>query len=260
MKKFFLFLSLVISQLVCFAQKSEIKDFFENYVSEINNLAVTKDVNKVTAYLSPDFQVNRTFIGPNGRVERTVLSVNAYVKGLLAYVGERDIQPNIKIEEISKVIEGPTVATISAVLSMNMKVDGELAEQGGFVVNYGIAKNDQGEWKMVHSDVVRTLIQRNIGNCPTRFYERETALVAELYYPAGFEYKSELEAFNFKTIDKQRFISNDFRQYNWDSDGSLYQMENEKKTKLGVATNEKEAAKLILGDTYRLHCLGFGRF
>lgn len=259
MKALFLLLTLTISQQVCFAQKGEITTFFEDFVSEINNLTVTKDINKVTAYLSPDFQVNRTFIGPNGKVERSVLSVNAYVKGLLAYVGDRDIQPNIKIEQISKVIEGPTVATISAVLSMNMNVDGELAEQGGFVVNYGMAKDKEGKWKMVHSDVVRTLIQRNIGNCPTRFYERETSLVAELYYPAGFEYKSELEAFNFKTVDKQRFISNDFRQYSWDTDGSVFHLENEKKTKLGMATTEKEAAKVILGENYRVHCLSFGR-
>ncbi|MEQ9299073.1 MAG: hypothetical protein RIF33_10935 [Cyclobacteriaceae bacterium] len=246
-------------QLSSFAQQQEIKDFFTAYIAEINNLNKTKDLTKVMTYFSPDFQVNRTFIGPNGRVERTVLNLDAFAQSLQSLTTERDVEPNLKIEQISKIIEGPTTATISVVLSLNMNVDGALAEQGGYVSNYALVKNKTGEWKLVHSDVIRTLTQRNAGSCPCRFYPRESSLVAELYYPAGFEYKNELESFKFRTVDKRRYITNNLKEYEWDLEGSVYQMENGNRVKMGEAKTQEDAAKAILGQLYRVHCLSFRR-
>lgn len=248
------------TQIAALAQQEEIKDFFTAYINEINSLNKTKDMSKVMAYFSPDFQVNRTFIGPNGKVERTVLSVTAFAQSLKGLTTDRDVQPNLKIEQISKIIEGPTTATISAVLSLNMNVDGAFAEEGGFVTNYAMIKNKAGEWKLIHSDVVRTLVKRNAGNCPCRFYTRESSLVAELYYPAGFEYKNELEAFKFRTVDKRRYITNNLKEYDWAQDGGVYQIENDNRTKIGQAANEQDAAKAILGQLYRVHCLGFSKY
>lgn len=242
------------------AQEEIVSKLFQDYIKEVNNLDKTRDVKRVLRFFDQNFQTNQTYLGLQGVVSRSSQDISGFAKGLQGLISDRDIKLNLTVNKITNISQGRTKATISANLTMDLLVDGNSAEKGGFVVNMAATKSQKtGEWRFVHSDNIRTVEERKAGKCVCYFYERKDGYVTELFYPVGFEYENKLDVFTMRTDDNDlRTIKANYRQYEWDKSGKVIDVFYEDSRKeMGTAKNAKDAITLILAEKYKNNCLGF---
>ena len=209
-------------------------------------------------YFDREFRTNQTYIGLTGKVTRRSQDISGFASGLKGLTSDREINLNLTIDEVTSVGQGPRTATLTAKITMDLVVNGKSAEKGGFSVNMAATKSeDDGKWRFVHSDQIRTVEERQAGNCISYFYERKNGFVTEVYYPIGFEYEKNLDVFTMKMVDGKRTININYRQYEWDNDGKVLDVYNDTKTEIGSSNDPKEAITFILGQMYGDNCLGF---
>ncbi len=250
-------LLLICGSLVV-AQNEPVARLFTQYIESIDALNETKNITTVEKFLSDNFMINETYVGLKGEVIRSSKDLTTFLSGLSGIVNNENIKVDMSIIDITNVDQGESKATISANLNMYLQseADGQIIEEDGFAVTMIAVKDDQtGQWQFVHSNNIRTVEERNAGNCSCYFYSREDRFITELIYPAGLEYKKHLNVFGVKGDGNNRIIISDNGDYQWGANGELWELST--KTRVGTTKDEKEAVTMILGRMYGGNCLKF---
>ena len=240
------------------SQDEPMTKLFKEYIKELNDLNKTKDLNRVLKFLDPSFETNQTYIGLSGVARRSTRDFSDFAADLQVFTTDRDIQLNLKIDKINDVVQGSRSGTITASLTMDVLVDGKIAEKGSFNITMAAIKAKAGSrWLFVHSDNIRTVEERNAGRCICYFYERKNDFVTELSYPVGFDYYKILDTFKFRNHNDVRTVHVDDRWYEWEKSGKILDLQDEAKTEIGTAQDPKGVAVVILGQIYQENCLSF---
>ena len=238
-------------------QDEPVVKLFQAYIQDLNDLNKTQDFEGLMNYFHPDFRIELTYVGLTGKVSRKSRDLAQFASGLQDFASEETIELDLKVDKINGVVQGSKSATISATVNMDLKMNGQNAEKGGFMVNMVAVKSEDDQWKFVHSDQIRTVEERYAGTCLCYFYKRDNGYVTEVFYPTGLEYQKQLDVFKIQTKDQVKIITTKDRQYEWHSGGKLSAVYADNKKALGSAKGEKEAITLILKQLYQDSCLNF---
>ncbi len=253
-------LYIAVILMMCFsahAQDPPIVGLFERYIAELNALTRTKDLSKIEQYFHEDFRTNNTNVNIKGVAKRSSRDLDAFLSGLEALTTDNAISLTLKIEEISKVVEEPTYATISAYLTLDLKANGQNMEKSHYSVNMAAIEHG-GKWQFIQSDVIRRVKEVNIGECYCIVYTNKDRYVSEFFYPAGLDYTRVFDVFNIDTKDGKRTVavnSNEW-MFDWATDGTLTTKARDNMS-LGTASSPQEAITKILELQYQDVCTKF---
>ncbi|MGB0525334.1 MAG: hypothetical protein ACPGJS_20335 [Flammeovirgaceae bacterium] len=235
------------------AQNEPIEKLLKDYIKELNALGQTKNLDKLKPYFDKNFKTNQTFIGLGGTITRSSGELKDFMKELANLTTDSDVKMNLEIAKIHNVIQGDKNATLSAVINMEIVVDGKSYESSVVSTSVIARKNEKGEWKFVHFDNIRTVKGKAAGKCISYFYERPNSYVVAVLYPGGIEYLKSFEHIFIKTKGGQSLLNTDYGQYTW-TKGKVMNPQNEE---IGSATTEKEAISLLLKNLYKGNCITF---
>ncbi len=260
MKIFFALILSAISVANNYAQKAPIEKLFDDYISEITSLNKTKDISRITQFFDERFKSNETTISIKGKQSRKSKDLEEYIAGFEGLITtDKVIELNLKIEDITNLLQESNNAVISANFSLDVKVDGRSLGKDDYRVNMAAFKTDDDQWKFFQSDVVRIVNEVNAGECYCFIYTNENRYVTEFYYPSGLDYSTVFDVFRIEIKGGKRtiaFNSNEWK-YEWKTNGEIVGGNTNIEQKIGLAKDPKEAITSIMESQYSDVCTQF---
>ncbi len=234
-----------------FAEDTPVKTLLTDYISAINNLGNGTTKDDVLKLFNNRYKSNTAYVRLSGTITRSSSGTEEVATLLDEIMNDNNYSFRLSLGQILYETQKERAGIIAATVDFESTIDGKLAEKGTMLMNL-VATVVNGEWKIVHNNMVRISESKDIGNCVCYLYAKgSTKYVTEVYYPAGVEYGQTFEAFRVTSKDGQRVIKSDAHEFVWDKEGNLSY---DGRT-IGTTDDSREAIEMALRDLYKESCV-----